>query len=139
MPLLGSLFENHGSYAGLSVAMVSVPPVTVFRSVGVHPARLTAPDPDEAAADEAGAEDAADETGAEAAADEATEAGALLMTAAVGAELAAAGAEAAAAELAADEGELLDDDPQADAVRAVAAARATTRVRGRRTDIGDST
>ncbi len=34
----GSFFENHGSYAGLSVAIVKVPAVVVSRAFGVHPA-----------------------------------------------------------------------------------------------------
>jgi len=34
----GSFFENHGSYAGLSVAIVNVPAVVVLRAFGVHPA-----------------------------------------------------------------------------------------------------
>src|SRR4051812_42296902 len=37
LPLAGLLFENHGSYAGSSVAMVRVPPVCVLSESGVQP------------------------------------------------------------------------------------------------------
>ncbi|GMA87879.1 hypothetical protein GCM10025868_31290 [Angustibacter aerolatus] len=43
MPLLGSSPENHGSYAGLSVATVSVPLVLVSIVSGLHRAVVAEP------------------------------------------------------------------------------------------------
>ena len=50
LPLVGSLSENHGSYAGLEVPTVSVPAFLVGRSPGLHEAGFAVvEEPDEPA------------------------------------------------------------------------------------------
>jgi hypothetical protein len=127
----GSLFENHGSYAGLSVAMVSVPAVWVLSESGVQPARPAA-GPDDAPAEDAGTPPEVAGLETEALLDPA----ALDSGAALGAALeTGAGLDAGAAELVAGAAAVVDEDPQADTVRAVAAPSATRRARGRRWDM----